>query len=219
MISIFIDESEDSKRFAVGGIITGDKKALLDGIYRTRKYVKNKKGLTKSIRQKILNEMKDHFLQGICEDIRFVFIKNILHKKKKNKKHLAERESVRVFCAYYDKKFGEYFNQERKEKIYIKCIMAVLERLIDYKIDSEIELIYDIVYDEFGSNDFEKELNNIIRNKYINVKSISPGKSQEIKELQAADICIGCARRIINEENSEGFELIKEITNFIKVND
>lgn len=59
MIYVFIDESEDERVFAVGGIATLDRDKLLDGIYETRRYIKNKKGLSDRQKSRLLNELKD----------------------------------------------------------------------------------------------------------------------------------------------------------------
>lgn len=221
MIYVFIDESEDESVFAVGGIATLDRDKLLDGIYETRRYIKNKKGLSDRQKSRLLNELKDHILHSSFEEIKTNFIKNIVYEKtreKKNGKGLQVRDYVRSFCAFYRKKYGEYFNQERKEDVYIACLEKVIEALEPFVTSQEgIELVYDITYDEFGEGDFENQLRHHIQSQFPNIKVILPGKSNEVKELQAADVCIGCMRRSLNDEDIENFSHLKQISVFAQV--
>lgn len=80
-----------------------------------------------------------------------------------------------------------------------------------------IELMYDITYDEFGEGDFENQLRHHIQSQFPSIKVILPGKSNEVKELQAADVCIGCMRRSLNDEDIENFSHLKQISVFAQV--
>lgn len=216
MIYVFIDESEDSNIFVVGGVATSDKDKLSDGIFDTRRYVKNKKGLSEKQKSKILNELKDFVLNGSFEDIKAHFIRSITLEKIKSRNKDKDgtwqrRECIRVFGIYYTKKDGEYFNQKRKEDVYKACIMKALEILEPFCEEmGGIELVYDITYDQFGDSTFGDHLKNEAKNRYPCVSDIRPGKSNEIKELQAADICIGCVRRSFNKEDLENFSVLQE---------
>ncbi len=216
MIYVFIDESEDSNIFAVGGVVTSDKDKLLDGIFDTRRYVKSKKGLSEKQKSKILNELKDFVLNGSFEDIKAHFIRSIILRRIKSRNKdkdgtWQKRECVRIFGIYYVKKDGEYFNQKRKEDVYKACIMKTLEILEPFSGEmGGIELVYDITYDQFGDSTFENLLKSEVKNRYPCVSDIRPGKSNEVKELQAADVCIGCVRRSINNEDLENFAVLEE---------
>lgn len=228
MYYLYIDESEDSDRFAVGGLITTDDKELLDSIYDTRKYIKKAKGIPEKQKQKILNELKDHYFTKNLLHIKTHLLKNLVHNKDKKNGSYSEKikENIKFICAYYKKKKNEDFNQQRKEEIYLKCFLKVLEEANN--IQKEMVVIYDnlgysITYDEIGSDKqmFHEKINTTIREKCSNIVEIGAGKSYAIKQLQAADICIGCLRRHLNNEELDdgNFQIIKKCSKFISVVD
>jgi hypothetical protein len=208
---IYIDESEDTDRFLVGGIVTTNRDSLLDAIFDTRRFIKSKKGLSDKTKQKLLNELKDYYLNSSFEDIKTEFLKNILYAKIKSKNKAKSntvtfKNNIKIICAYYQKIDLEYFNQQRKEDVYIKCVLEILNQVNG--LDAEVQLIYDMVYDELGDKSFRKKLEDRIKEQHSNVNLIRAGKSNEIKELQAADICIGCVRRNLNGENLDNYSII-----------
>ncbi|NPV26746.1 MAG: DUF3800 domain-containing protein [Firmicutes bacterium] len=221
MIYIFVDESEDESIFVVGGIATFDRNKLLDGIYETRRYIRNKKGLSEKQKSMLLNELKDYVLHSSYEEIKANFIKNIVYETpKKNSKgaELKIRDYLRAICVYYRKQCGEYFNQNRKEEVYIACLEKVIEVLEPFAASQDgIGLVYDIIYDEFGGADFERELRQHLQTRFPNIKIIVPGKSNEVKELQAADVCIGCMRRSLSNEDMDNFSKLKQFSLFAEV--
>jgi hypothetical protein len=221
VIYVFIDESEDDKIFAVGGIAASDRDKLIDGIYETRRYIKNKKGLSQKQKSRLLNELKEYILHTSFEGIKEIFIKNIVYEKaRKSSKdnEMRVKDSVKSLCAFYRKQYGEYFNQERKEEVYTACLEKIIEALEPFASSQDgIGLVYDVTYDEFGGTEFEKGLNQYLQNRFPSIKTIVPGKSNEVKELQAADLCIGCMRRSLNNEDMDNFSHLKHISLFSEV--
>ncbi|WP_153802156.1 hypothetical protein [Thermanaerosceptrum fracticalcis] len=69
----------------------------------------------------------------------------------------------------------------------------------------------------FGGTDFEGGVRQYICNRFPNIKMIQPGKSNEVKELQAADVCIGCMRRSLNNEDMDNFSHLMQISIFAEV--
>lgn len=223
MIYVFIDESEDNSLFVVGGVATIERDKLLDGIFETRRYIKSKKGLSQKQKSQLLNELKDFVLNGSFEDIKSHFIRNIVFEKvkstsKEKNGNWYRREYNKIFCLYYRKKQGEYFNQKRKEDVYKSCVMKVLEVLEPFGRDlGSVKLIYDITYDQFGEGSFGDQLKAAVKERVSYVTDIRPGKSNEVKELQAADVCIGCMRRSFHKEDLDNFEVLKDSTIMIEV--
>lgn len=173
----------------------------------------------------LLNELKDYVLHSSYEEIKANFIMNIVYETpKKNSKgaELKIRDYLRAICVYYRKQCGEYFNQNRKEEVYIACLEKVIEVLEPFAASQDgiglvYDIIYDIIYDEFGGADFERELRQHLQTRFPNIKIIVPGKSNEVKELQAADVCIGCMRRSLSNEDMDNFSKLKQISLFAEV--
>lgn len=219
---IFLDETEDKKRFIVGGIICSNLSELNDAIYDTRRTVKSKKGLSQHLKESILCEMKDHVLNGPFASIKADFIRNLSFKriKSKNKQKngaLIKRDTIQFYAAIYTKDTSS-FKQYTKEDVYINAVLAILEHLVNHNQTNQVQILYDMVYDEFGKNDFDKRLKTAIEQNFNCVKTITPGKSNEIKELQAADICIGCIRRSHLGEDLDNFSIIQDRTTIIHIN-
>lgn len=202
MKRVYIDESEDEQRFVVGGLIIEDNNRLLSSIYRTRKYIKSKKGIPNRIKQKLLNELKEHFLHRRYNDIKKEFIKNLLCENK---------DTINFFGAYYAKRKYEHFDQERKEKVYEACIIEILNTLINpVTIQEEIDNNFSITYDQFGGYKLNIALQEMVQKQYKNICIFKAGDSQVTKELQVADIIVGCLRRALGNEDLESFELIQD---------
>lgn len=204
---VFIDESEDLQHFLIGGVITDSKEKLNDAIHATRKFIKQKKGLSDKHRNKLLNELKDYQLEKMgFQDIKRCFLENLafetIKTKNKNKENKIPRTGIEIFYLQYKKSPGQHFNQETKEFIYL----AMLATLICY---FEERGHLEIIFDEFDNKAFVNSIKELQDSNKV-VVSIEPGKSNETKELQAADICIGSIRRILNQEDTCGFMEIME---------
>lgn len=212
-IYIYIDESEDHEMFVVGGFATTDHKELMDSIYRTRKFVKNKKGLTRKQINLICNEMKEYQLNRNYRDIKTHLIKSVLYGG--DNKKCKQITSIKIFGAYY-KKNGVLFNQNTKEDVYIECILSLLSNVVS-TFNNDVYVVYDVTYDEFGKSDFDKRLKAAVTSKLSKIENIKPGKSNIIKEIQVADIFAGCIRRSLSNQDMENFTLIKDITTLSEV--
>ena len=103
--------------------------------------------------------MKEHDLNNSFNDIKRNLLENITYEKTNNKGFV--QKDISYFCAYYTKKAEEHFNQERKEEIYKISLVKSL-KVIAQDTDEELSLIYDLIYDEFGRNNFEKDLRDLI---------------------------------------------------------
>lgn len=210
---IFLDETEDENYFLVGGIVTSDREELLDAIHETRRFIKSKKGLVQRHREQILNEIKDYYLvRWGYEDIKVKFLENIRFKKikTKNKKKSTSHVRSNIIVAYmkFENEEKKHLSQVEKEEIYYQMLCSLLS---DPKFANEK---IEIIYDEYGNAEFRDRLTNL-PNHFKNLIQISPGKSNIIKELQAADVCVGCIRRSLSGENLEIFTIIEEITYII----
>lgn len=215
MPNIYVDESENNNLFLLAAVITNNIDALRNAIYKTRKYVKSKKRLSKRLKEKILNEMKYYFLENEgFHDIKTELIQNIIYKNAKKHEQSNSYETRFISC-FYVKRDYECFNQHRKQKVYLACLLKILN-VIDNIDNNETKQEYHLIYDEIGSKQFQEEIKQAVKEKYGQAITIGPGKSNEIKELQVADICAGCFRRKVSGEDADEFELLKDYTIIVR---
>lgn len=204
---VFLDESEDLHHFLIGGVITDSKEKLNDAIYTTRRYIKQKKGLSDKHRNRLLNELKDYQLEKMgFQDIKRCLLENLafetIKTKNKNKDNKRLRTGLEIFYLQYRKSPGQHFNQETKEFIYLSMLSTLICHF-------EERGYLEIIFDEFDNKSFIKSIKELQKSNNV-ITKLEPGKSNEIKELQAADICVGSIRRMLIQEDTCGFAEVME---------
>ena len=186
---MILDESFDDEFFVVGGIVTLNDKLIEDAIYDMKKKIKKNPKIKGNLREKLLNEVKDHNLNG-----KLTGLKRNFFEKLKN-----DKDTIFI---------GAYINNtnELVEDKYFKCLKEILKYLHANISNINIRITHDnfakIVYDEFQQ---QEKLENKILNlqNEFNIESIESKKSQEDTRIQGADLVIGLIRRIIKEEVSD----------------
>lgn len=188
----------------------------MDSIYNTRKLVKGNKGLSKKQKDSICNEMKDYILDRNYGYIKTRLIKDVVYERDK-KKCLQMKTSIRIFGAYYNKN-GAAFDKNRKEDVYIECLLMILSKIVSI-FNDDVYVIYDVTYDELGKSDFDKRLKQTVMSRLPVIgNNIQPGKSNSTKEIQVADVLVGCMRRSLNNQDLENYNLIKDRTVLLEAN-
>lgn len=208
-----LDESEDINRFVVGGVLTRNNKVLEDGIYKIRNKVKCIKNRNKAI-DKLLNEVKDNLLNGTLSKFRDIFFEEI-----------KQSEDILIIGVYYEKDKTTKFTQELKEKVYIQCVVKIIELILSEFNDPTltINLTYDdiinIKYDKLNSinTNFHNRLKKEII-QFNNIDEIEFGDSQSCKILQSADLCVGLIRRYLSNDKFDTFNIVKDFCKIGQVN-
>ena len=181
---LYIDETEDSNYFVVGGILVKDKKILVRIHKSITKLIKRQKYSPKT-KSLLLTELKDYQLNKSYRILKRTILKEL-------------EDSGSYYYSLYIKK--RHFKQVDKEKMYIRLLKKIVSR-----IDSRINIVYDEFRLQRFHNNIEVELM-----KLDNVLSIESGNSQSNKSLQFADIICGTIRRYHQDQDTEMFNLIKD---------
>ncbi|MDW8518426.1 DUF3800 domain-containing protein [Priestia flexa] len=195
MLYAFFDETEDNGFFIVGGVISSSKETLSDVIYETRKHIKSgKKGKHYNA---LLNEIKEYYIyRNNLDYVKKRMFSSLSTKKVKKKGKIIDVPRIDVIILYmkYTKGPDESLKQAKKSALYLEMIGNFLssEKFKDEEIC--------IVYDDFEDKAFKKGIRDLA-NSHPNLVEISSGKSNEVKELQIADVCVGSYRRKLNNDD------------------
>ncbi|WP_394888303.1 DUF3800 domain-containing protein [Clostridium perfringens] len=74
---LILDESFNERFFVVGGIVTTNDKIVEDAIFDVRKKIKANKNIKDRLKNKLLNEIKDHNLSGKYDYLKEYFFNKI----------------------------------------------------------------------------------------------------------------------------------------------
>ncbi|HAT4181355.1 TPA: hypothetical protein I9Z90_002955 [Clostridium perfringens] len=206
---LILDESFNERFFVVGGIVTTNDKIVEDAIFDVRKKIKANKNIKDRLKNKLLNEIKDHNLSGKYDYLKEYFFNKI-----------NMDSNTQFIGAYID---NCKMNVEDK---YFVCLKKILEFLYEQNDNMNIKISYDnvtkIIYDEFEQKTLLEQKLNCLKEKY-SIESIESKKSQEDKRIQGADLSVGSIRKILLEEavnvNMDKYTILKaEITNVFEYN-
>lgn len=191
---MILDESIDDDLFVVGGVVTTNERVIEQGILAIKKKVKNS-NIKGKIRDKILNEVKDHYLN-----------RNLSKFKKEFFQKIKDDEDTMLISVYMDN--DRTLSTEDKYIMCLKKILDILKLEIEnLNIKIKCDNIPRIKYDQFQSKTFKNKLNEI-KNKY-NIEHIEEFNSQATLSIQGADLSVGLMRRLLRKELIEFEDLIK----------
>ena len=182
---LYVDESEGDDYFVVTGILVKNDRELMQ-LYKTiHKFIKNQKMSNKQ-KAVLLLELKDYDLHRGYKRIK----KKILYE--------LGNQDVTIYYSVYQKK--KHFDQTKKEKVYIKSLKDIVER---------VQEPINVIYDEFNLKRFHINIEHEI-SLLDNLEKIRSGNSQKEKLLQFADIICGTIRRFLQDDDRAMYDLIKD---------
>jgi hypothetical protein len=182
---LYVDESEGDDYFVVTGLLFKNDKELKHLYKNIHKFIKNQKMSNKQ-KAVLLLELKDYDLHRGYKRIK----KKILHE--------LGNQDVYIYYSTYQKL--KHFDQSKKERVYIKLLKDIVER---------VQNPINVIYDEFNLKRFHINIEYEI-SLLDNVVKIRSGNSQKEKLLQFADIICGTIRRFLQDDDREMYELIKD---------
>jgi hypothetical protein len=188
----YVDETGDENKFCIGYLFSSNEQDLENSVNKTRNALKHLK-ISDKLKNKLLNELKEHSLTNKYENIIKKFILELT--KKEFKLYFFY---INLECFHRD------LNQSERKKFYIKTLKYILKLKCDNKINVE-----KIVFDNFDTKEYQNRVKLIGEQFDI---SIEFKDSANTKGIQATDISIGRVRRSFNSEKikKEIFKLLNK---------
>lgn len=183
---LYIDETENDKYFIVTGLLVTSKRNV-DMSYKRFKKKVNAMNLSPKRKEKIFNEFKSVILDREFQRIKRSMLIEIM-----------KLENQVIYSCYLKKE--ETFNQQRKEKQYIKLLNTIVSSISD-----DIH----IIFDAFNKKDFETNIIESIKTNK-NVISIQPRNSFDEAGIQFVDNLCSVIRQSISDDSNEFYLLIKD---------
>lgn len=185
LVILYVDETENENYFIVAGLLT-ESKAITDLAYKHFKKKLKSMKLSQKTRQKICLEFKSYLLDRHYQKIKLTMLKEI------------NQLNHKIIYSCYHKK-DTYFNQDMKEKVYIKLLNNIVA-----SINEPIE----IIFDTFNKKDFEQKIIQDI-SKNSHVMKIKDSDSRMEAGLQFIDNLCSVIRISKKETNYDFYQLIK----------
>lgn len=199
---VFIDES--FKGIYVMGAVVGPRQDVEDTIRIARAFIrKHNKNNHKKIN---LPEIKDSEIHRKFPDIKKMVLENLATiKSMKNK----PRENVKIYSVYLP---GEEIEGITDTIAYKLLAIELIKRIIPAGKEEEINITFDVFFDQYGEVIFREklygEILNMFPDKKINLCHVS---SAQDKAIQTADVITGSIRRYLTGEDRESLKVFREM--------
>lgn len=198
---IFIDES-----FAgiyVMGAVVGPRNEVEEAVRIVRSHIMNKNKNIKGKRKIELSEIKDSKIHRKYYEIKKMLLENLaICRMRRNQ----ERDNVRIYAVYMRQ---ENVRGLTEKEIYKRLSKELLQRIISKIEDDEIEITFDVYFDQYGEDMFRKQLYDEILGEYPDKQiSLTHVPSETDKAIQVADIVTGTIRRHLTGEDRNGMDII-----------
>lgn len=205
---IFIDES--FKDIYVMGAVVGTRQDVEETIRITRGYIKK---YNKTNKKKIkLPEIKDSEIHRYFPKLKKMVLENLVWVKNKRRKNL--REDVRIFAVYILKEDAEHLTEP---EIYKKLALKLLQLILSIYDDKEININFDIYFDQYGEKVFIDSLYEEIKMSFSDKKlNLTHVSSTQDKAIQTADVVTGTVRRYLLGEDRESLKVFAQNLHIIK---
>lgn len=197
-MQLFIDES--FKDIYVMAAVVGPRSEVEETIRNIRSRIrKNNKG--RHHKQIVIPEIKDSLIHRKFPEIKKALLENLFFPKGMQSKR---RENFKVYALYVEIKKSNGFSET---EIYKKLAIALLQRVIADCTDKEIDICFDVYFDQYGEQIFRdklyKEISCMFSGKTISLTHVS---SQQDKAIQATDVVTGTIRRHLTGEDYNGID-------------
>ena len=183
---LYLDETENTQYFIVAGLMVSSQEVINNSFKKFKKSIKNLP-LQNKYKSIVFSEFKSYILDRSYKTIKF--------------RMLNELNCLDYFVLFSYYKKETIFKQSLKQKIYLQLVENII---------SKLDFEFDIVFDNFGIDSFEKTIVEKFSKKH-NIKTIKPLNSQQEPGLKYIDNLCSVIRLHISNEDKYGFyDLIKD---------